>query len=84
MYKKSPYYSGVKVAQKIFYENIAKYGADSVQLNEKVQLTCAEYASNMKLTKTKKGVELTKGKREFYQGMFDFFCKPTYSPDIFD
>ena len=40
---------------------------------------CAEYCSNMKLEKTKKGVRLTKEKREFYQGMYDYLTKPTYN-----
>ncbi len=76
---KSSYYSGQKFAEKVFFDSIAKHGGNAIQHIEKTMLTCAEYASNMSLTKTKKGVELTKSKRQFYQGAFDFLCKPKYN-----
>ena len=75
---KSSYYSGQKFAEKVFFDSIEKYGANAQKHYEKTMLTCAEYASNMNIRKTKKGVELTKNKRQFYQGAFDFFVKPTY------
>lgn len=76
MSKSSPYYSGIKVGQKVFLSNIDKYGADSVYINEQTKLTCARYCSDMRLKKTKSGIELTKSKREFYQGMYDFLARP--------
>ena len=79
MKKVSSYYAGQKVGEKFFWETITSPDASAVYKIEKARITCAEYCSNMKLEKTKKGVKLTKEKREFYQGMYDYLTKPTYN-----
>lgn len=78
MKKVSSYYAGQKIGEKVFFDNLEKYGAEAVMKNEKAKITCAEYCSNMSLDKTKNGVKLTKKKREFYQGMYDFLAHPQY------
>lgn len=77
--KSNSYYSGLKVGEKIFFEAMANSGENAVAQIEKAKITCAEYCSNMKLKKTKKGVELTPSRREFYHGMFDFLTRPKYT-----
>ena len=79
MKKVSSYYAGQKIGEKVFYDTIEKYGRDAVYMIEKTKATCAEYCSNMKLDKTKKGVKLTKDKRAFYQGMYEFLARPQYN-----
>lgn len=74
--KISPYYAGLKVGQEIFLENMRKYGANAVDRLERTKKTCACYASDIRLTKTKTGITLTPSKRAFYEGMYDFLARP--------
>ncbi len=83
MAKTSAYYSGLKVGEKVFYDNMEKYGSSGYYKNERTRITCAEYASDMNLKKTKSGITLSKGKREFYHGMYDFLTRP-YHPDLYN
>lgn len=81
MKKVSSYYAGQKVGEKIFYDNLTNCkDADTfIRRTEKAKITCAEYCSNMSLDRTKSGIKLTKKKREFYRGMYDFLTRPQYS-----